>query len=159
MPDVIHSLPDHLAAEAELMESFVALLQKEQEAIKGGDTQAMEHITAEKMTLVAALNRQSDNRNQFLSTCGLQHDRTGIEAWLAENPKAAHIANLWGQLKKLVAEAKELNLLNGKLIAMRMQHNQQLLNALVTTSRSHNSLYGPDGQPTQLSGRRIIDAA
>lgn len=159
MSDAISSLPDLLAAEAGLMKSFVALLHQEQEAIKAGDAQTLEHLTPEKMALVASLDRQGESRNQFLSACGLQHDRIGVEAWLAGNPGESNVAGLWNRLKKLVAEAKELNLLNGKLIAMRMQHNQQLLNALVSTSRSQNGLYGPDGQPTQLSGRRIIDAA
>lgn len=159
MPDAISSLPDLLAAEAGLMEAFIGLLQQEQEAIKGGDAQALEHLTPEKMLLVGKLNGQSEQRNQLLSACGLQHDRIGVEGWLANNPKETRVAGLWEKLKKQVAEAKELNLLNGKLIAVRMQHNQTLLNALVAPAVPQNNLYGPDGQPTQLTGRRIIDAA
>lgn len=159
MSDAISSLPDLLATEAGLMESFVTLLHQEQDAIKSGDTQAMEHITPDKMALVDRLNRQGESRNHFLTACGLQHDRAGIDAWLASNPKEIRVASMWGKLKELVMEARELNLLNGKLIAMRLQHNQQALSALLSTSSPQSNLYGPNGQPTQLSGRRIIDAA
>lgn len=149
-----------LEGETALMARFIALLEREQTALKVGDTEVLEGLGAEKVALVGELNQVGEARNRLLSAAGLGQDRVGVEAWMARNPKDFAVQQLWSRLKSSVVEAKELNLLNGKLIALRLQHNQQALGALLSSSTSpQNNLYGPDGQPTQLTGRRIIDAA
>lgn len=154
------SLDALLKNENTLMAGFVTFLLEEQDALKVGDTAAIEALSKTKIGLIGELNVAGERRNRFLSHNGLGPDKIGVEAWMVLHPGDQAVQQQWGILKKTVGEAKELNLLNGQLIAMRMQHNQQALSALLSTSvTTQNNLYGPDGQPTQLSGRRIIDAA
>jgi len=149
-----------LEQEGTVMGQFIQLLQTEQLALKDGKTDELEALDAQKAALVAKLNEQGELRNQFLRGAKLAPDREGVEAWIQANPKDFAVRQQWGRLKSAVVEARELNLLNGKLIAMRLQHNQQLLGALLSSSGTpQTNLYGPNGQPAQLSGRRIIDAA
>lgn len=153
------SLNSLLAGELTQMGEFIKLLEQEQSALTAGDTETLESLSSTKVALAQALNGVGEARNAILKRAGLPNDRLGVEAWIRSNPKDVAVQRLWNGLKAAVAEARELNLLNGKLIAMRLQHNQQALSALLSTSSPQNNLYGPDGQPTQLSGRRIIDAA
>ncbi|MDP1652678.1 MAG: flagellar export chaperone FlgN [Rhodocyclaceae bacterium] len=61
-------------------------------------------------------------------------------------------------LRELAAEARALNEINGKLIALRLQHNQQALNILLAAADSATT-YGPDGQQQTGLGSRILGKA
>lgn len=152
----LHSL---LAGETTAMDEFIRLLEQEQAALQAGNTEALGELGAQKVTLVGKLNKIGEERNLLLKASGLPPDRVGVETWISRNGADTAVPQLWNRLKACVSKARELNLLNGKLIAMRMEHNQQLLGALLSSHSQSNKLYGPDGQPAQLSGRRIIDSA
>lgn len=141
------------------MGEFVTILKHEQELLTRGETDPLPELAESKAPLVVRLNSLDNQRSQALNAAGFGADSTGMEAWLQQHSQEFACQAAWIQLKDVVAEARELNQLNGKLIALRMQHNNQTLNALISASGQNNSLYGPDGQPAQLSGRRIIDAA
>jgi flagella synthesis protein FlgN len=58
--------------------------------------------------------------------------------------------------RDLAATARTLNETNGKLIALRMPHNQQALAILVAAANQATITYGPDGQQqTGLGGRML----
>lgn len=152
------SLLSLLGAEAEAVEQFIALLQKEQTALQEGKTDDLPAIADAKAPLTNRLNELAVHRNQALAMAGLPPDREGIETWLQRYP-STEMSNAWERLHRAIAEARELNELNGKLITLRMQYTNQALSALMVAQRQSGMLYGPDGQPSQFSGRRIIDAA
>lgn len=60
--------------------------------------------------------------------------------------------------RDLVSEARTLNEANGKLIALRLQHNQQALNVLLAAADSA-ATYGPDGQQQPATGGRMLGKA
>lgn len=62
------------------------------------------------------------------------------------------------QYRDLVSSASALNEANGKLIALRLQHNQQALNVLMAAANA-TSTYGPDGQQQSSGGGRILGKA
>lgn len=159
MPSPIPSLQSLLAGETAAMDQFISILEREQAALQAGNTDVLGELGAEKVALVATLNKIGEERNVLLRSSGLPPDRVGVETWISRNAADASVPQLWNHLKASVNKARELNLLNGKLIALRMDHNQQLLGALLSSHSQSNKLYGPDGQPAQLSGRRIIDSA
>lgn len=61
-------------------------------------------------------------------------------------------------LRDLASEARSLNETNGKLIALRLQHNQQALNVLMSAADAV-ATYGPDGQQQSALGSRILGKA
>lgn len=71
------------------------------------------------------------------------------------NQLSASEAALYGEL---VSEASALNEANGKLIALRLQHNQQALNVLMAAANTA-ATYGPDGQQQSGLGSRILGKA
>jgi flagellar biosynthesis protein FlgN len=60
--------------------------------------------------------------------------------------------------RDLVSEACALNEANGKLIALRLQHNQQALNVLMDAANTA-ATYGPDGQQQSGLGSRMLGKA
>lgn len=147
-----------LDAEAEAIGQFITLLQQEQTALQEGKTDDLPAIADTKAPLTIHLNELAIRRNQALAMAGLPPDREGIQAWLQRYP-SVEMNSAWEKLHNAIAEARELNELNGKLITLRMQYTNQALSALLVAQRQSGMLYGPNGQPSQLAGRRIIDAA
>lgn len=152
------ALAELLTAEVKLVESFIACLTAEQDALKAGDVDALTAINAQKTGLADQLNKLEDERNAFLQQSGLTADRQGVSNWLAQNRQERNAGQAWAQLMKLAGKARELNNLNGQLIAMRLQATNQAL-AILTQQAQRSTLYGPDGQTTLRTGSRIIDAA
>lgn len=151
-------LVDLLTRESDLVREFIASLTSEQEALKRGQTEPLAAIGSRKAELVEQLNAAEGTRNAFLQQAGHTGDREGMAAWLAKNPQDRPAAQLWSKLLELAGEARRLNDLNGRLIAMRLQATNQALAALTQQSQ-RSSLYGRDGLATPKTGSRIIDAA
>ena len=148
------SLKHELAA----LGAFTAVLQQEQQALVAGDIDKLIPIVEEKTGLAANLNRFAEERQRSIIAAGLPNDRKGLEAWLAGQPLTAQDHAEWKKLLALTGEAQALNDSNGKLIAMRIQHNQQALNVLLTAA-NQTTLYGPDGQTKSSGGGHLFGKA
>jgi flagella synthesis protein FlgN len=146
-----------LLSELEAVSFFVDLLKKEQTTLSSGDTEKLPEILSQKNQIAGQLSQLAEHRNALLSAQGFNSDRVGIEAWCAKHPKELKAAEAWSEILKLAGEARELNRVNGELIALRMQYNTKALEALRGGNESLN-LYGPNGQSTFLGNRRINDA-
>lgn len=140
------------------MREFVALLQKEQQALVAGDIDGLTPLINDKTGVASRLAKFAEQRNQMLAAASLPATRKGMDAWLAHLAPTDPVRKVWQSLVTLTAEAQALNDSNGKLIAMRLQHNQQALNVLLAAA-NQASLYGPDGQTKSTGGGRLFGAA
>lgn len=138
------------------VERFVQLLQSEQGMLQAAATDELGLIASEKAALAERLARLGAARNQLLSQAGFGIDREGLNAWAARAGDQA--AAVCARLLALAADARELNRLNGQLIALRLNNTQAALAAL-TPEHQRNTLYGRDGQTSARTGYRIIDSA
>ncbi len=151
------TLGDTLGAEVSKLKEFIVLLQREQDLLKAGDTESLLPLIDTKTLLSNALAGYAAAREATLRQLGLQTGRSGMEDWLHRHGQAPH-QQAWKTLMALASEARELNILNGKLIGLHMRHNQQAFNALMgATDRAMT--YGPDGQRQTGGGGRILGTA
>ena len=149
-----------IGEENQTVEAFIALLREEQALLSSGEAADLDRLPAliaRKDAVAETLNRLAERRNAALTSLGLSPDRNGIEAWLAGRPQDTALHNRWQDTLRLAAEARELNRLNGELIAQRLQHNSRALDILQSGGRAPD-LYGPDGQYSAAGMRRINDA-
>jgi flagella synthesis protein FlgN len=146
-----------LNAEAEAVRRFVDVLQREQNALKSGNTENLIDLAEQKSQVSSTLKQISAQRNTLLAAAGFNDDRAGMEAWCARNPAEKRVNEAWSSVISLASEARELNRLNGELINLHMQYNSKALEAL-RGGHSALELYGPDGQSQTLGHRRINDA-
>ncbi len=151
------SLLQILTDEALCVGQFVELLKDEQKSLAKGASDELPALAESKAKLAPTLGSLAAQRNEVLAKEGLAVDRPGIEAWCAKHPKDPAVALAWAKIIALASEARELNRVNGELIALRMQYNAKALEAL-RGGANPLDLYGPDGQSTAFGGRRINDS-
>lgn len=144
-----------LGCEIAVLADFVALLEEEQQRLTNNDSDALIELAARKEAASRTLEELGQQREAALITQYGQGGRAGIERWLAQPDSDGE---LWQRLLSLAAEARNLNQINGRLIGLRLQHNQKALNALMTAS-NRAVTYGPDGQQRLGSGGRMLGCA
>lgn len=144
-----------LDEEASALRAFLALLNREQQALVDGDIDRIQSLANEKSAATAQLTHIGTRRDKFLARGGISHTRSDIESWLASQPRAAETRASWQGTIALAAEAQQTNRRNGHLIACRMQHNRQALAVLLAAGQPC-SLYGPDGQTRAASSARHL---
>lgn len=132
---------------------FIAALEEEQAALKSGNTEALVQIVDHKNRQIDVLARCGHQRNQLLRAARLADDREGLKQWAEASGQQALIAGFL----QLADQAKELNRLNGQLIAMRLNSTQAALAALTPHRAPGQGLYGPKGQTKFSTGYRLID--
>lgn len=155
--DADATLLQMLTAEARCVGQFVDLLKDEQKSLAKGASDDLPALAERKAKLVPVLGDFARQRNEVLEKEGFVADRPGIDAWCAKHPKDKATALAWAKIIALASEARELNRVNGELIALRMQYNAKALEAL-RGGANPLDLYGPDGQSTAFGGRRINDS-
>lgn len=138
------SLAELVAQELGLLQTFAAILRQEQSLLTHAKIEPLADLAREKSEIAARLGLLADAREEELARRGLHAGGTGMERWIA-SPEGASSRRRWQQLLVLAADAKALNAINGKLIAVYLQHNQQALNALMAAA-NQAATYGPDGQ-------------
>lgn len=146
------------AQEIELVSQFVALLEKERDALKKGEIGQLGVIGAAKMPLIEQLNAFEVSRGQTLGVVGSENIRSAMKQWLASHPNEKTTANNWAKLLDLARQAKQLHELNSLLVNMHLQQTNELL-AVLTRQPNAAPLYGSNGQAAQVTGSRIVDSA
>lgn len=150
-------LGEALAGEIGKLKEFIGLLQREQGLLKEGKADALLPLIEQKNLAANVLADFARSRENELARLGLSPGRAGMEAWLQKFGQPAH-RQAWHTLLDLAAQARELNVTNGKLIGLHMSHNQQAFNALMSAS-NRAMTYGPDGQQQTAVGGRILGTA
>jgi len=147
-----HEFLTLLRQERSTFERFLDILQDEQAALVKGEIDRLTDIAQTKSGLVVELTRLAESRNHFLSSQGLPANKEGMTTWLNRQAAATEtqdIETIWNDLLRIGASARLANETNGKMIELKLQHNQQAL-AVLTSAANQTTLYGPDGQ--HLSG-------
>jgi len=147
-------LLDILAAEHAALLEFVSLLEREQEMLVNDPGDQLLALSEQKTADALTLNGFAQERRAIFQKNIAKLDIDSIRAWLgAHSPEGL---SLWQNILALAKRSQQLNLDNGKLIQMKLRHNQQSLAVLSDAAKKAN-LYGPDGQPDipSSSGRSL----
>lgn len=143
-----------LGEEAETLRQFIDLLRSEQSLLSQGKLDALPSVAEKKSAFAGRLGGLSRKREELLAA---EACAGRMDAWLAK-PGNGGRKDAWQQVLALAAEAKNLNETNGKLIALRFQHNQQAL-AVLMAAANQAMTYGPDGQQRPPGGGRNLGSA
>ena len=150
------TFPQLLATEIAAVQRFVTLLSEEQLVLRNGQVDALADIIEAKGKLVDELTALGQQRHECLVQLGVAENGEAVERWLQQqqNPR---LLQGWKTLQRLAQEAKSLNEMNGRCIALLARNNKQLLDA-ITGQQARGTFYGPDGQTASGSGVRISDS-
>ncbi len=156
MASIENLLQEELAALGE----FLAAIAAERRALTDGALDVLPGTTEQKSALAARLAKLESQREALLGDARQTAGREGMESWLASQPTASRgaLQARWNALLEAAAKARSENAINGKLIATRLQQNQQALGGLLGES-SEASTYGADGQRSSGANRRTLGSA
>ncbi|SEM75910.1 flagella synthesis protein FlgN [Nitrosomonas marina] len=126
------------------VKNFIEVLKKEEDALIQGRIDELDMLVSDKSRLAEKLEDLSDQRLRYLSISGCSPDKSGMQSWLAKQPKKELTAS-WFQLIELAKSAQQINQTNGKVISTRLQHAQRAHLSLQSAA-GNISLYGPKGQ-------------
>jgi len=131
-----------VAGEVCAARALYELLEVEQQALRGGETDGLPGIVAEKAARVEQLNRLAAERDRVLASRGLSPDRAGMQTALATDPAGRE---WWNRLLHLASRARERNALNGALIGARLAFANRALAFLNQVATREPGLYTPEG--------------
>lgn len=145
--------------EQQLMSSMLTLLKHEQTSLVDAHADGVAQVTQQKSDVVAQLTELARQRHAALAGAAFDAGEAGMEPWLEAHGSASDRAT-WARLLEDTRSAKELNRVNGMLVARQLAHNQTVLNAMRTpaaTSGGEAGLYGPGGQTAGFGpSRRFV---
>ncbi|MDX1914545.1 MAG: flagellar protein FlgN [Methylophilus sp.] len=130
--------------DAQLVTYLIADLQNEQSALIKSDIHAIEALVDKRLLLLQQLSMAAKNRYDALAANGFEANEKGMLDWLNVQAKPV-LTNAWKSFQKSLAQAKEMNRLNGILISKHFNRNQQLLSHLQGDARKAD-IYGKNGQ-------------
>jgi flagella synthesis protein FlgN len=147
---------DSLSKEIETLQRLLQLLKQEETCLVSTDVEGLSKLTLEKANLAAQMSELAKRRHNMLQAAGFKATDAGMDAWLASPAAIEADRNEWNELLSLAQTGKELNRVNGLLIAQHLACNQNALNALQGNAPG-GEVYGPNGQPaTKIGGRRLV---
>jgi flagellar biosynthesis/type III secretory pathway chaperone len=145
-----------VADEIQTVRQFIALLEEESRALQKGDVAALESITESKERLADVLARMGDARQKCMDALGFAHEASGVAEWLArqEGEAGENLRVAWQTLMDLARAARELNLTNGKCIALLSRDTRARLEAL-TSAAPGTDCYQPGKGQTLSTFSRV----
>ena len=147
-----------LALEEREMARLLELLDDERSVLTRHEDELLLGIAAEKSKHLASLERYAERRSRFLADQGYSPDHTGMLEWLAAHPDCATCAQAWGRLEHSTRAAREINEVNGDLIAGQVQRFQRQLGFL-NAMASNDPTYSPDGYSMPRAPQRTFGEA
>lgn len=132
-------------ADATLVAELIHDLQNEQTALVSADLDTIEQMVDKRVELLQALGEAANKRYSALAAAGFEANENGMSKWLELRSNSV-LDNAWIDFQKKLAQAKELNRLNGVLINKHFQRNQEKLDALQGKAANSTQLYGKNGQ-------------
>jgi flagella synthesis protein FlgN len=143
-----------LCKERDALEALVCLLRDEQALLVGAAVDDLSDVTAKKADVVTRMIQLANSRHCSLAVEGFSPDEVGMHAWLDKH-KSPSLLQLWTETLLLAQTAKELNRLNGVLIATRLSRTQQSL-SLLRAQPIPGMIYDADGQPKVVPAMRAL---
>ena len=147
-----------LAEELTELQRFCEVLEAERSVLEKGQADHLPPLVENKSKLATRLGQLLSERERALTQLGLEAGRVGMEAWLTHRPQDSKARDKWQLLLTLAEDARKLQAINGKLIALQLQHTQQALAVLMSAS-GRPLTYGPDGQQRVGGGGRALGSA
>ncbi len=142
--------------DAKLLTDLVTLLGREQASLVNMDIDTVENILDEKSILIQSISESSKVRHVELANAGFDADENGMASWIRAHAQEKE-QSAWQAFQTQLAQAKELNRVNGQLINQHFKRNQQALNQLQGQSPNASAgVYGANGQTATVNQSRGV---
>lgn len=143
------SLASLLTDQQQRVDTLIDLLGSEQNLLTQGDIDgdALAGVAHQKQQLLAELERIESLRRSVQKRLGYENGARGAKLAAQD----AGCTEAWNQLLEKSERAARMNALTGKMLSLRMQHNQQMLDYI--RQIAEKTLYTPTGRNAAQSGK------
>jgi flagellar biosynthesis protein FlgN len=130
---------ENATAELDALKSFIAVLEREREALCSNQADALCGLVSEKSALVERLAQCAGERERILRASGVRTDPEELNRFLETEPQARQ---MWRRIMVVARRAAELNAGNGHTVNQRLAGVNRALGAL---GGARGSLYDTRG--------------
>ena len=134
-----------LAEENAALSDFAELLDKEHDALRGRDIDALETLADARQGSVVKLLKIEEERRSLCSMLGYDTDLAGLAKLLAWCDPAHTLGKRYAECAARARDCRDLNNRNGVLVGAQIKRVEGLLGAM-TGSAAEPRAYGPRGQ-------------
>ena len=154
------TLSASLTNAAALIDKLAEVLEQERLALAEQQLERLKTLTQQKLELLAALERNTKTRLDYLKQQGVSADEAGFRRYLASlaEPIAKPLSELWKQVEQQLEACKAANTVNGKVIQRSRQQAHSLLQ-LMRGPDNVGSVYNQTGNTASLAGNYALAKA
>lgn len=144
------ALGESLAAQLARARRMLEVLRLEHEALARRDLPALEQAAVEKERLIGQLEGLAAQQDGLLRAAGIDPSTPGLEGAL-ERAGRSQCAAMWRELRAVLAECRQQNLVNGGVLDTLRRFAREVL-AMMRGRESASQTYGRSGE-VQESGQ------
>lgn len=137
----------HLLAENSCIETFLSLLDQEEQAMTNGLFADLASITEQKTSLLSRIAELDQQRESVQMALGFGPGRAGADAAAASDGEACQ--QVWMSLLALAEKTRDSNRRNGTMVFTHLDYTQNALNFLQAGAQP---FYGPNGVRKTVTG-------
>lgn len=142
-------LVEILTEEHQCLVQVTELLKKEHDAIISHDTEQMGHLLDNKLPLLSQLNQLDKQRQQyFQDLTGFPYHDSNFSRYIQEQ-SSEPVQALWQLVTTQLPECKTQNEINGRIISIKKNNTDQILQILTGQSNNNPQTYSHLGQTSQ----------
>lgn len=157
-PSPENFLTSVLQQQQHCLDQVLQLLHSESEAIIKRDIESMGHILDKKLPLLSKIEQLDKQRQQYFSQqTELAYQHKAFSHFVEQHCSAS-IQTIWQTIKDKLAECKTQNELNGRMIAMKKDNTEQILQILLGRPANSPPTYSHLGQ-TNMQKRSALYTA
>ncbi|MCW8825204.1 MAG: flagellar protein FlgN [Gammaproteobacteria bacterium] len=144
MSVVVQQISDLLDEELRQTHQLRLVLEKEQDAVKTKDIDAMNITLTRKLELLEKLDGLDIERKSLLQQAGYDNSKSGFESLLKSTP-SDDLVKKWQELEHEVAECRELHQVNTQILEIGQRQVQQVLGILLGEQSAESDTYNQSG--------------
>jgi flagellar biosynthesis/type III secretory pathway chaperone len=140
------------------LEQIIQLLKAENAAILERNIKLIDNYLDKKLMLLSQLEQLDKQRqNYFEQQTGISYSHSNFAHFIKQHPSDA-VQNVWQLIKVMLPECKTQNEVNGKMISIRKENTDQVLQILLGRPQNSTPTYSHLGQ-TNLQKRNALYTA
>ena len=147
-----------LQQEQQCLEQIIQILTTENSAILERETTSLDSLLDKKLILLSQLEQlEKQRQNFFEQQTGISYKHSDFSHFIKQHP-SQDIQDLWQMIKVKLPECKKQNELNGRMINIRKENTEQILQILLGRPQNTPQTYSHLGQ-TSLQKRSALYTA
>lgn len=144
-----------LQQENTCLAQVLELLTQESDAILNRDTIAMGSLLDKKTHLLSKLDQLDKQRQSFFEqSSGKIYSKQNFSLFIKHQPSAT-LTSIWDEIKLQLSQCKKQNEINGRVISIRKENTEQILQVLLGRPADNPQTYSHLGK-NQLQKRSAL---